>query len=132
MKKSGLLNLCILLPLLVLSACAGQVSRVTVAPGPGAKAVAIQASSFAFAPAHIVAHQGDRLLLKVTNAADTTHNLSVKDPQGDVVLNEDLPVGASVDISLDLTEAGTWKFFCNRPFHELLGMSGRIEVVPRP
>jgi uncharacterized cupredoxin-like copper-binding protein len=82
-------------------------------------------------PTVIRAHQGDRLVLRVVNEAGAVHNLTVKNPRGESVTSADLPVGATVDIPVELTESGTWPFYCDMPFHKTLGMSGSIEAAPR-
>ncbi|MGE4542499.1 MAG: cupredoxin domain-containing protein [Pedobacter sp.] len=129
MKNWPPLKLCVCLLFLILSACAQKTTVVTVVPSEGRQVIAIRASNFSLIPMVIRAHHGDHLLLQVTNAVATAHNLTIKNPTGDVVRSVDLGAGESVEIPLDLTEGGTWKFFCNKPLHETLGMSGRIEVI---
>jgi plastocyanin len=132
MKHSNPLDVGILLLILALSACAGKTTEVTVVPADGKRVVVIRASSFSLTPTVIRAHNGDHLLLQVTNAAGTVHNLTIKKPGGEIVRSVDLGAGESVEVPLDLTESGTWKFYCNKPFHETLGMSGSIEAMPPP
>jgi plastocyanin len=131
MKSRDLLILSVLLPALMLPACAAKKTVVTVVPEDGPKGVRIEASSFSFVPTVIRAHQGDRLVLRVVNGAGIAHNLTVKNPRGEPAARVDLPAGATVEIPLELTEAGSWPYYCDKTFHETLGMSGRIEAAPR-
>jgi uncharacterized cupredoxin-like copper-binding protein len=100
-------------------------------PDGGEKIVFIEATSFSFMPTVIQAHQGDRLVLRVVNGAGAVHNLTVKNPRGETAASVDLPAGETVEIPLELTDSGTWPFYCDKPFHKPLGMSGSIEVAPR-
>lgn len=127
MQKSGLWVLGILL-ILVLPGCAGQRTVFSVPPGGGAIIVPMQADSFSFSPGIIRARQGDRLVLRVANAAGMEHNLTVDDPLGRRVLSVDLPAGETVEVPLELTEGGIWAFYCDKPLHKSLGMTGRIEA----
>lgn len=129
MKNWPPLNLWVCLLFLILSACAQKTTVVTVVPGEGKQVITIRASDYSLMPTVIRAHHGDHLLLQVTNAVATAHNLTIENPAGEIVRSVELGAGESVEIPLDLTEGGTWKFYCNKPFHETLGMSGRIEVV---
>ncbi len=131
MKNPGLLVLPILLAILLLPACAAKKTVVTVSSDGGEKVVLIEATSFSFMPTVIRAHQGDRLVLRVVNEAGAVHNLTVKNPSGESVTSVDLPAGETVEIPLDLTAEGTWQYYCDKPFHKTLGMSGSIEAMPR-
>ncbi len=131
MKNPGLLILPILLVILLLPACAAKKTVVAVSSDGGEKIVLIEAASFSFMPTVIRAHQGDRLVLRVVNGAGAGHNLTVKNPRGEPVASVDLPAGETVEIPLELTESGTWPFYCDKPFHKTLGMSGNIEAAPR-
>jgi uncharacterized cupredoxin-like copper-binding protein len=129
MRNPGLLNGCLLLLLLLLSACAGQPTVYTVPQNGAERVVSLQADSFSFAPSIIRAHQGDRLLLRVSNMAGIRHNLTVRNPRGELIRDVHLPAGETVEVPLLLTDEGTWEFVCNKPLHETLGMAGRIEAA---
>jgi uncharacterized cupredoxin-like copper-binding protein len=43
----------------------------------------------------------------------------------------DLPSMQSVEIRINLSEAGQYDFYCDKPFHSSFGMKGQIEVVKK-
>ncbi|MHB8763829.1 MAG: plastocyanin/azurin family copper-binding protein [Deferrisomatales bacterium] len=119
------------LALLLLGAlgCAGARTTVEALPGPGnEKRVAIEASSFAFAPDRILANRGDVLELQVQNRSGMAHNLTVKNPAGQVAAAVDLPGQGAATLRVALPEAGAYEFFCDKPLHPTLGMTGVIEA----
>jgi plastocyanin len=95
---------------------------------PGKVEVAVEASSFAFKPNIIQARAGEALLLKVTNVADMTHNMTVLDPQGKSLANVGLPAGQTIEIQLPSLAAGTYPFHCGKPLHPSFGMKGELRV----
>jgi plastocyanin len=99
-----------------------------VSGGAGDKAVMITASSFKFEPNVIQAQRGDVLALKIENVSDGAHNLTIKDPRGDIVKSVDLPARETVHLVVDFPEAGVYEIYCDKPFHDTMGMKGRIEV----
>ncbi len=115
--------------LVLLSGCGGSKKTVNVATAQDAKVtVEMKASNFAFDPGRIVAHQGDTLVLHVTNVSKEKHNITVKDPSGKVIKDAALPGGQTVTVEVPLPTAGVYPFYCDIDFHSGLGMKGRIEV----
>ena len=129
-KFMKLLMICLGL-LLVLSACAGLQQQVPVGSVEGAKTITMEADSFKFTPNNIKASQGDELTIKITNVADAGHDFTIKDPKGQIIKSVDLPSMQSVEIRINLSEAGQYDFYCDKPFHSLFGMKGQIEVVKK-
>jgi len=114
---------------LVVAGCAGPPKMATVPSGPGEKVIQMKASSFDFDPNVIQAHQGDRLVLVIRNTADTTHNFTVKNPSGEVLVTKDLPENSTVRVDVPLSQAGKYPFYCDKPFHAVFGMKGRLVVA---
>jgi plastocyanin len=115
--------------LLLLSGCAGRKQAVNVTAPPGQKvSVEMKASNFAFDPAVITAQKGDILVLHVTNVSGEAHNLTVKDPSGNIMKSEDIPAHQTITMEIPLPTAGVYPFYCDKPLHATLGMKGRIEV----
>ena len=116
--------------LVLLSGCGGHKQTVNVAQAaPGQKVtVEMKARNFAFDPAVIVAKKGETLVLKITDVSGEAHNITVKDPAGKVVQEEDIPGHQTITVEIPLTAAGVYSYYCDKPFHSTLGMKGRIEV----
>ncbi len=114
---------------LAVAACAGPQKMVAVPSGTGEKVIRMKASSFEFDPNVIQAHQGNRLTLVIRNTAGTTHNFTLKNPPGEVVVSKDLPAKETVRLEVDLARAGEYPFYCNKPLHAAFGMKGRFVAV---
>jgi uncharacterized cupredoxin-like copper-binding protein len=123
-----LVSLCIFL---LLAACVGLQPQVAVSPEKGEKELALKADSFKFEPNNIKAYQGDIIVLKIENVSCATHNFTIEDPRENIIQSVDLPSYKTVEIKVTISEAGTYNFYCNKPFHKLFGMKGQIEVFKR-
>jgi plastocyanin len=115
-----------LLVLLALAGCAPSKASYTVPAGPEAKVIRMTASSFRFEPNEIFARSGDRLTIEVKNVAGMEHNLTVQDPEGIVLLDLTLPAGQTQSAALELAKPGEYRFYCGKPMHPAMGMTGRI------
>ena len=116
--------------LLMVAGCSGPQKVVTVSSGVGEKVIQMKASSFDFDPDVIHARQGDRLVLAIENVAGIEHNFTLKNPAGEVVVDEDLPGHEIVRVEVSLLQAGEYPFRCHKFMHAALGMKGRIVVEP--
>lgn len=121
----------LLLAGLTFAGCARPKTSFTVPAGPDAKVVQMTASSFRFEPDEILARTGDRLVLQVQNTAGIEHNLTVEDPQGNVLLNLKLPSGQMQPATLELGQPGVYRYYCGKPMHPAMGMTGQIVAGPR-
>jgi plastocyanin len=137
--------------LLALAACTPSVNpptgaRATAGPmatGPAVSGPAATAAATATAPAPAgtevrvldftidpleLSVDAGTVALAVTNDGPTVHNLTVRDPDGEVLFGtRDLREGASESIS-DKLQAGEYVLFCSLPGHESLGMKGTLTV----
>ena len=130
MRNKFMMSLTMCLGLLfILSACAGLQQQVTAGSVEGEKTITMEASSFKFTPNNIKANQGDEITINITNISDAGHDFTIKDPQGQIIKRMDLPSKQSVKITIKLSEAGEYDFYCDKPFHSSFGMKGQIEVV---
>lgn len=114
---------------LAVAGCTGPPKAVTVSPGGGEKVIQMKASSFDFDPSVIQAHRGDRLVLLIHNTAGIRHNITVKDPAGEILVSKDLPAKEVVRVKVPLTQAGEYSFYCDRLLHAAFGMKGRLVVT---
>lgn len=134
MKRYGFLILVVSASaVLAFSACAKKPQpQVPAGPGPGTqKTVTMQASSYDFKPNNIQAAQGDTLVFTIANTAGKKHNFTINDPQGNMLQSVELPPNKTTTVQIVLNEPGIYHFFCNKPFHESLGMKGQLEAAPR-
>lgn len=70
-----------------------------------------------------------KVVLAVTNAGPTIHDLTIRDSSGKVLgETADLAAGASETLTVDLP-AGTYTIFCALPGHESLGIKGTLTVT---
>ena len=115
---------------LLLNACVtGKVQRV-VDPSSD-RNITITARSFNFYPEHIVINGPAQVTFNIENRANLlSHNFSVNDPDGKLILSVDIPKGKTVSVNISFTRPGKYEFFCNKPLHTQLGMKGLIEVTP--
>ncbi|MGE5295837.1 MAG: plastocyanin/azurin family copper-binding protein [Solirubrobacterales bacterium] len=114
---------------LVLLAGCGREHRLDVAADPGQKVnVEMQASNFAFNPNVITAQKGDTLVLNVKNTSGEKHNITVKNPSGEVIADKDMLRDQTITVEVPLPVAGVYPFYCDVGPHATLGMKGRIEV----
>jgi plastocyanin len=127
--RSGRTTGCTIALLVLLAGCGGNKEAVNVATAPDQKVqVDMKASNFAFDPAIINAQKGQTFVLNVTNVTGEPHNITVKDPAGKVITDEDIPAHKAITVEVPLPTTGTYPLYCDKPLHATLGMKGRIEV----
>jgi uncharacterized cupredoxin-like copper-binding protein len=93
----------------------------------GGETVKVSATDFKFDPSDPTVAPGE-VTFDVTNDGETLHNLEVEGPSGEAELPEDLQPGDSGSFAVDLSESGTYKFYCPVGNHEELGMVGEVTV----
>ena len=119
----------LLLGLLAIVACARLGAPVTAkSPEEGKRLIHLEASSFKFKPNNIRVPEPGPLTLAVENISDAEHNITIKNPKGHVLKSVNLPPKKKISVTLDLTDPGKYEFYCDKPFHDTLGMKGQIQV----
>jgi uncharacterized cupredoxin-like copper-binding protein len=93
----------------------------------GGETVKMSAIDFEFDPSDPTVNPGE-VTFEVTNDGEAPHNLEVEGPSGEAELPEDLQPGESGDLPVDLSEPGTYRFYCPVGNHEQLGMVGEVTV----
>ena len=69
------------------------------------------------------------VVLAVTNAGPTVHDLTIRDGAGKVVgETDDLKPGTAATLAVELP-AGSYVIFCSLPGHESLGLKGTLTVT---
>jgi plastocyanin len=108
-------------------ACAGPQQKPTVLE-PGEQTLALKVDSFSFEPDSIKARPGTLLTIQARNVSGMEHNLTIKSPQGKILVNVNIPAKGTAEAKVNLGEPGIYPFYCDKPFHSLMGMKGQIEV----
>ena len=119
--------------LLSIGACTGTQNATKVSiVGDKKGTVEVTADNFHFEPSIIEVKSGDPIFLEVTNISSGTHNLTVKDLDGQVIQNVELPANNTIDVELHFKQPGTYEFYCDKPFHKTMGMKGQFDVIGGP
>ena len=126
--------------LLAVAACSPSATSPTGAPSTGAPVstanpgattpagTAIKVRDFALDPGSLSVTAGT-VVLAVTNAGPTPHNVKIRDGAGEVLFGtKDLREGESEAISGSLV-AGEYVMFCSLAGHESLGITGTLTVT---
>jgi uncharacterized cupredoxin-like copper-binding protein len=99
----------------------------TPAAGGGGETVNISETDFALDPSDPAVKAGT-VTFNVTNDGQTTHNLEVEGPNDEAELEQDLAPGESGQLTVDLSEPGTYEMYCPVDDHKGMGMEGAITV----
>jgi plastocyanin len=113
---------------LLIPGCASRQPQVGAVIVQGEKTIEMKASSFNFEPNNIRASQGDTIVLNVTNISGNKHNFTIKDPNGKILQSVDLLPNKTEHVKISFPEQGTYTFYCDKPLHSTMGMTGSIEV----
>jgi uncharacterized cupredoxin-like copper-binding protein len=95
--------------------------------GGGGETVDISGIDFAFDPANPTVKAGT-VTFNLTNDGQAPHNLEVEGPSGEAELEQDLAPGESGQLTVDLSEPGTYEMYCPVGNHREQGMEGEITV----
>lgn len=120
----------ILMTILILTGCA---SRSGFGPAyliyPEIRPILIELQSYSFEPNHLVILQRQSpIAFRLTNTANTWHNFTLLDLQGNVILKKDLKPKESITLTIELLSPGNYLFYCNRFLHRHKGMEGMLMV----
>ena len=102
-------------------------TETTGGGGGGGETVKMTATDFKFTPDNPTVKAG-QVTFDVVNDGQTVHNIEIEGPKGDVELPSDIAAGESGRLVADLSQPGTYKFFCPVGNHEQLGMVGEVKV----
>jgi plastocyanin len=102
-------------------------TETTASGGGGSSTLDVSETDFAIDPADPTVEAGT-VTINVTNDGETTHNLEVEGPDDEVELDADLAPGESGSMEVDLSEPGTYEWYCPVGNHADMGMEGEITV----
>jgi plastocyanin len=115
--------------ILAVFGCSSLSAPVTVKSAQqGGRVTQLKASSFKFEPNNIRVPEPGPLTIEVENISDIEHNITIKNPQGEVIKSADLPAMKTVALTLTLPGPGKYEFYCDKPIHDLMGMNGQLQV----
>jgi uncharacterized cupredoxin-like copper-binding protein len=107
------------------------VTGVTGTSGPAGAAkqseINVSETEFELTPANPTIQAG-QATIEVSNDGETVHNLEVEGPNGEEELEDDLQPGETGTLEVDLSEPGTYEWYCPVGNHRDQGMEGEITV----
>lgn len=86
----------------------------------------LEATEFAFKPSEVTVGPGSHEF-KIVNRGDTEHALEIHTPDGEVE-TERVGAGESATVTAELSEPGSYVFYCPVANHRELGMEGTVNV----
>jgi plastocyanin len=95
--------------------------------GGGGETLAVSETDFALDPADPTVKAGT-VTIEATNDGQTTHSIEVEGPSGEQELEQELAPGDSGTLEVDLSEPGTYEWYCPVGNHKEMGMEGEITV----
>jgi uncharacterized cupredoxin-like copper-binding protein len=95
--------------------------------GGGGETLDVSLVDFRIEPENPTVQAGE-VTFNVNNDGEAPHNLEVEGPTGEAELEQDLAPGESGELTVDLSEPGTYKWYCPVGDHESLGMVGEVTV----
>jgi len=87
----------------------------------------MKATDFKFTPDDPSVKAGE-VTFDLTNDGEVVHNIEIDGPKGAAELPKDIAAGESGQVTVDLSEPGTYEFFCPVGNHADLGMVGQVKV----
>jgi uncharacterized cupredoxin-like copper-binding protein len=101
-------------------------AATTAAAGAGGT-VNLSGTDYKFDPSDPTVKAGE-VTFVLKNDGQTTHSIEVEGPNGEAELEQDLAPGESGELKVDLSEPGTYEFYCPVDDHKGLGMEGEVTV----
>jgi heme/copper-type cytochrome/quinol oxidase subunit 2 len=100
----------------------------------GVQRATVTLDSYSYTPNHLILEAGKPVELTLTSVTIITpHNFIVKDPAGNLSIEQDVGAGKTVIITFTPTQPGTFPIYCDKrlwplPSHRDKGMEGQLEV----
>jgi uncharacterized cupredoxin-like copper-binding protein len=115
--------------LLMVTACGGGSGGSGSGSGQPAGSTKISMSDYKFTPSSPTVKPG-KVTFFLVNTGSVSHDMVVMSADGSKSLgrSELIQPGDSGVLTVDNLSAGTYKFICDQPGHETLGMKGTLAV----
>ena len=100
----------------------------------GMQRATITLDSYSYTPNHLIVEAGQPVELTLTSVTTIIpHNFIIRDPTGDLSVEQDVGAGKTVTITFTPTQRGTFPIYCDKrlwplPSHRDKGMEGKLEV----
>ena len=100
----------------------------------GVQRATITLDSYSYSPNHMIVEAGKPVELTLTSVTTIIpHNFIIKDPTGNLSVEQDVSAGKTVTITFTPTQPGTFPIYCDKrlwplPSHRDKGMEGKLEV----
>jgi uncharacterized cupredoxin-like copper-binding protein len=102
-------------------------TTTTGAAGAGGQTLNVSETEYQIDPPDPTVQPGT-VSFEITNDGSVDHNLEVEGPEGEQELEQDLAPGQSGTLTVDLSQPGSYEFYCPVGDHRERGMEGEITV----
>jgi len=100
----------------------------------GVQRATVTLDSYSYTPNHLIVEAGKPVVLTLTSVTTIIpHNYIIKDPAGNLSVEQDVSAGKTVIITFTPAQPGTFPIYCDKrlwplPSHRDKGMEGKLEV----
>lgn len=100
----------------------------------GVQRATVTLDSYSYTPNHLIVEAGKPVVLTLTSVTTMIpHNFIIKDPAGNLSVEQDVSAGKTVIITFTPAQPGTFPIYCDKrlwplPSHRDKGMEGKLEV----
>ena len=100
----------------------------------GVQRARVTLDSYSYSPNHLIVEAGKPVELTLTSVTTITpHNFIIKDPAGNLFVEQEVSAGKTVTITFTPIQPGTFPIYCDKrlwplPSHRDKGMEGTLEV----
>jgi heme/copper-type cytochrome/quinol oxidase subunit 2 len=100
----------------------------------GVQRATVTLDSYSYSPTHLIVEAGKPVELTLTSVTTIIpHNFIIKEPAGNLSVEQDVSAGKTVIIRFTPAQPGTFPIYCDKrlwplPSHRDKGMEGTLEV----
>ena len=100
----------------------------------GVQRATVTLDSYSYTPNHLIVEAGKPVVLTLTSVTTIIpHNFIIKDPAGNLSVEQDVSAGKTVTITFTPPQPGLFPIYCDKrlwplPSHRDKGMEGKLEV----
>ena len=100
----------------------------------GVQRATVTLDSYSYTPNHLIVEARKPVVLTLTSVTTIIpHNFIIKDPAGNLSVEQDVSAGKTVTITFTPPQPGTFPIYCDKrlwplPSHRDKGMEGKLEV----